>query len=93
MHERVGVLAAELPEQAGVNQELAEGRGHESAENHGGDGIQDFSPRFLAAEHEWHEADAGGQSAVISTGASRSKLPRTTISGVKASPSSFIKWK
>ena len=60
MHERIGVLAAEFPEQSRVNQELTERRSYESAENHGGDGIQDFASGFLSAQYKRHETDAGG---------------------------------
>ena len=48
---RYCVLAAESPEDSGVNQKLAERRGDESPENHSGDGIQNLAARFLTAEN------------------------------------------
>src|SRR6185369_3207497 len=41
-----GVLAAEPPEQSGMDQELAEGRGHESAQDYRRDGVENLQPRF-----------------------------------------------
>ena len=44
-----------------MDQELAEGRCDQAAEDHRGDGIEDLAARLLAAEHQGHQADARRQ--------------------------------
>ena len=41
--------ARSSPEEAGVDQELAEGRGQEAAQDDGGDGVEDFAAGSVAA--------------------------------------------
>src|SRR5947208_3166259 len=52
-YEAIGIGAAEAPEDAGMDQEFAEGRGNEPTENHGRDRVQNLATRLLPAVDEW----------------------------------------
>ena len=54
-----GVFAAELPEQAGVNQKFTERRCEQATEDDRGHGVENFAARFLATEYQRDQTDAG----------------------------------
>src|SRR5260370_37943656 len=61
LHKPFGILAAETPEDAGMDQELAERRGNQAAQIPGGDRIEDFASGLWAAVGRRNQGDAGGE--------------------------------
>ena len=57
----LGVLAAEAPEQRGMDEEVEQRRTDQSAEDHGGHGIEDFLARLAGGQHQRNQGDAGGE--------------------------------
>src|SRR6266498_3148133 len=53
--------AAEAPEEAGVDQEFAQGGSNQSTEDDRGDRVENLTARLLPAIDERDQADAGGE--------------------------------